>query len=73
MSEPLAWFALESEDHLEAFKKLLLTPESYVGCGTDKRTDVFEAYATFSSKKTMDTCAKRLRQLRLGELVGFVL
>jgi hypothetical protein len=69
MTEPLAWFALESEDHLEAFKQLVA---KYVGCGTDKRTGVFEAYATFSSKKTMESCAKKLRQLRIGELVGFV-
>ena len=69
MTEPLAWFALDSEDHLEVFKKLV---GEYVGCGTDTRTGTFEAFATFSSKKTMDTCAKKLRHLGIGDLVGFV-
>lgn len=69
--EPLAWFRLESPDKLDAFKSMI-EPSRFEGAGVDGRTGDFEAFANFSSKKTMESFDKKLRKLGLGELVDFV-
>jgi hypothetical protein len=68
--EPLAWFALYSDAALETFKSLKQL-KTYEGHGIDI-SGTIEAYATFSSKKTMESVDKYLRKQRVGELTGFV-
>lgn len=69
-SEPLAWFALYSDAGLESFKSLKQL-KTYEGHGVDL-SGTIEAYATFASRKTMESVDKQLRKQRVGELTGFV-
>jgi hypothetical protein len=70
-TEPLAWFALYSDAALDMFRSLKGL-KTYEGHGVDQ-SGTIEAYATFASKKTMESVDKQLRKCRLGELTGFVL
>lgn len=69
-SEPLAWFALYSDAALDTFRSLTQL-KTYEGHGHDL-SGTIEAYATFASKKTMESADKQLRKQQLGELTGFV-
>lgn len=71
MTEPLAWFYVRSEEALGAVRTMVDSTR-FEGSGVDARTGDIEAFITFPSKKTMDSFDKKLKTLRLGELVGFV-
>ena len=71
MTEPLAWFYVHSEDAL-GIVTTMVDSTQFEGSGIDTRTGNIEAFVTFSSKKAMESFDKKLRKLRLGELLGFV-
>jgi hypothetical protein len=68
----LAWFDIPSGESVSSFKDLVLSYDAlYEGSGTDTRDGHVEGFAVFSSRKAMESFAKRALK-RDFELVGSV-
>ena len=68
----LAWFDIPSSGALLHFKDLVLSNVAlYEGSGTDSRDGHVEGFAIFSSRKAMESFAKRALKKNF-ELVGSV-
>lgn len=66
----LAWFNIPSSGSLLRFKDLVLSNNAlYEGSGTDTRDGHLEGFAIFSSKKKMESFAKRVLKKNF-ELIG---
>jgi hypothetical protein len=68
----LAWFDIPSGESISKFKDLVLSNGAlYEGSGTDLHNGHIEGFVVFSSRKSMESFAKRALKMDF-ELVGSV-